>query len=409
VTIFKSFTIFFFLILSIISCKKQISSPTTTITNYNVIVSNGYGSGSFKVGDSVHIWARNCLANETFNNWTIDSSILNGRNEWHSWFIMPEKNVNLTANIKTVNYQMIYEKIKGKSVLKNVYYFFPTSHKGIVYLFHGSNGSASNWTKNYENTALIKDLISEGLAIVITEAEEVSLNTDTNGDGSLRWNTSNLDSSNNVDFANIKAISDTFYNRKFTNRTIPRYCVGQSNGGSASIAVASYFKMKASVAYCASGGATSSTLNTTNTPIKFCLQQWDNNSVMGLQGNANAISNSDALKSRGVCTGYNINISSPIYPSRFSRNLLISETTSTLIFNELKTNNLLTDKNLLKGYAQNVWDAAKLTPQKFPTIATLTTDQLAVVDEQLSCTTADHQFYSDANKKTIQFLIMQCQ
>jgi hypothetical protein len=130
---------------------------------------------------------------------------------------------------------------------------------------------------------------------------------------------------------------------------------------------------------------------------------------MGQQGNANAISNSDALKSRGVCTGYNINISSPIYPSRFSRNVLISETTSTLIFNELKTNNLLTDKNLLKGYAQNVWDAVKLTPQKFPTIATLTTDQLAVVDEQLSCTTADHQFYSDANKKMIQFLIMQCQ
>ena len=405
----KKIAFYFFLLATIISCKKQMSSPTTTITNYNVIVSNGYGSGSFKFGDTVHVWARNCLANETFNNWTIDSSILNGRNEWHSWFIMPEKNVNLTANIKTVNYQMIYEKIKGKSVLKNVYYFFPTSHKGIVYLFHGSNGSASNWTKNHENTALIKDLISEGLAVVITEAEEVSLNTDTNGDGSLRWNTSNLDSSNNVDFANIKAISDTFYNRKFTNRTIPRYCVGQSNGGSASIAVASYFKMKACVAYCASGGATSSTLNTTNTPIKFCLQQWDNNSVMGQQGNANAISNSDALKSRGVCTGYNINISSPIYPSRFSRNLLITETTSTLIFNELKTNNLLTDKNLLKGYAQNVWDAVKLTPQKFPIIATLTTDQLAVVDEQLSCTTADHQFYSDANKKTIQFLQMQCQ
>jgi hypothetical protein len=167
--------------------------------------------------------------------------------------------------------------------------------------------------------------------------------------------------------------------------------------------------MKACVAYCASGGATSSLINTTNTPIKFCLQQWDNNSVMGQQGNANALSNSDALKLRGVCSMFNINKSSPIYPSRFSRNVLISENVSSLIFNELKTNNFLTDKNLLKGYAQNVWDAVKLTPQKFPTIATLTKEQLPVVDEQLSCTSADHQFYSDVNKKTIQFLLIQCQ
>ena len=401
---------FCFLLTSVlISCNKHTSSPNTTITNYNVTILNGYGSGMYKVGDSVHVWAKNCLANETFNNWTIDSSILNGLNEWHSWFIMPAKNVNLTANIKTINYQLNYEKIKGKSVLKNVYYFFPSGHKGIVYLFHGSNGSASNWTKNYENTALIKDLISEGLAVVFTEAEEVSLNNDSNGDGSLRWNTSTLDSSSNLDFANIKAISDTFYNRGYSNRSIPRYCIGQSNGGSASIAVASFFKMKACVAYCASGGATSSIINTTNTPIKFCLQQWDNNSVMGQQGNANAISNSDALKLRGVCSVFNINRSSPVYPSRFSRNVLISENVSSLIFNELKSNNLLTDKNLLKGYAQNVWDAVKLTPQKFPTIAALNSDQIAVIDEQLSSTSADHQFYSDANKKTIHFLLNQCQ
>jgi hypothetical protein len=232
----------FLLTFELISCNKHQSSPNTTITNYNVSILNGYGSGIYKVGDSVHIWSRNCLANETFNNWTIDSSILNGKNEWHSWFIMPAKNINLTANIKTINYQLNYEKIKGKSVLKNVYYFFPNNHKGIVYLFHGSNGSASNWAKNYENTALIKDLVSEGLAVVFTEAEEVSLNNDVNGDGSLRWNTSTLDSLTNVDFANIKAISDTFYNRGYSNRTIPRYCIGQSNGGSASIAISSFFK-----------------------------------------------------------------------------------------------------------------------------------------------------------------------
>ena len=405
----KKATCILWMMLLGICCKKQTNTIDPLPINYTVSVTNGYGTGTYKVGDSVHVWARNCSTTETFTNWTNDSALLKGKNEWHSWFIMPAQNINLTANIKTVSYQLIYEKIKGKSVLKNVYYYFPANSKGLVYLFHGSNGSASNWTKNYENTAILKDLVAENFAVIITEAEEVTLNNDTNGDGSLRWNTSTLDSSTNLDFANIKAISDTFYNRGYSNRTIPRYCIGQSNGGSAAIAVGSFFKMKAIVAYCASGGATSSLLNTTNTPIKFCLQQWDNNSVMGQQGNTNAIGNSSGLLARGVCSGYDVNVSSPVYPNRFSRNILISDNLSTSIFNELKTNNLLTEKNFLKGYAQNLWDAVKANPSKYPVVATLSADQMAIVDEQLSCTSADHQFYSDLNKKTIRFLLLPCQ
>ncbi len=393
------------------SCKTKSEDiiPAPVADSFRVSVSNGYGAANFKAGDTVHIWSRATATNETFDYWSGDSSILNGKNEWHSWFIMPSKNINLTANFKIFIATVQYEKIKGKTNLKNVYYVFPQNHKGIVYLFHGSNGSANYWTKNCENNALIKDLAAAGFAVIVTEAEEVTLNFDTNGDGSLRWNSSTLDSVSNIDFANLKAITDTFYTRGYTNRSASRYCIGQSNGGSCSIAFGSYFKLKASVAYCASGGATTGVLTTTTTPLLFSLARWDNNSVMGQSGNTNAVANAQSLYNRGVCSYSNLNLSSPVYSMRFARNSLISTTLSTQIFNELKNNNLLSPTNYLKGYASTVWTAVSASSQKFPVLSSLTTDQVAVVDEQLSCTSSDHQFFSDYNKAAIKFLSNPCQ
>lgn len=322
---------------------------------------------------------------------------------------MPASNLQFTANFKAVNATLTYEKIRGKNNLKDVYYVFPTNHKGIVYLFHGANGSTSSWTSNQENKNLIKDLIADGYAVVITESEEETLNTDINGDGSLRWDASTLDSNLNVDFANLKAITDTFYNRGYTYRGINRYCLGQSNGGSFSISFGYYFNLKASIAYCSSGGATGGAVNNTTTPTMFCLQGADNNSTMGLSGNANAISNSQSISSRGICSKYRTNNSSPLYDQRFARNAIISSTLSTQIFNEIKNNNFLNTKNYFNGYIQSLWNAVAATPQNFPVISGLSTSQKNVVEEQIRCVTADHQFYSEYNKAAIQFFNYQCQ
>lgn len=322
---------------------------------------------------------------------------------------MPASNLQFTANFKTVNSTLTYEKIRGKNNLKDVYYVFPANHKGIVYLFHGSNGSTSSWTSNQENKNLIKDLIANGFAVIITESEEETLNTDINGDGSLRWDASTLDSNLNVDFANLKSITDTFYNRGYSNRSINRYCLGQSNGGSFSISFGYFFNLKAAVAYCSSGGATGGAVNITTTPIMFCLAGADNNTTMGLTGNANAISNSQSISSRGVCSKYHTNNPSPLYDQRFARNSIISSTLSTQIFNEIKNNNFLNTKNYFIGYIQSLWNAVAATPLNFPVISALSTSQKNVVEEQIRCVTADHQFYSEYNKSAIQFFNYQCQ
>jgi hypothetical protein len=129
---------------------------------------------------------------------------------------------------------------------------------------------------------------------------------------------------------------------------------------------------------------------------------------MGQTGNANAISNSLSLNARGICSKYNVNQPSPLYPERFSRTGVISSILSNQVFNEIKANNLLSSKNYMKGYAQSLWDAITANPQNFPVSAALTSVQKNIVDEQLNCIASDHQFYSDANKATIQFLKTQC-
>ena len=219
-----------------------------------------------------------------------------------------------------------------------------------------------------------------------------------------------MDSLTNIDFSNIKAITDTFYSRGYSNRSIPRFTIGQSNGGSFSISFGSYFKVKAIVAYCSSGGGTSSVaVNTSITPILFCLQGADNNSIMGQQGNANAITNSLSLNARSICSKYYINSPSPLYEYRFARNSIISYTLSSQIFNEIKNNHLLNSKNFFLGYADNLWNSVTTSSSNFPVINSLSTIQKNVVDEQISSITADHQFYSDHNKATILFLNSQCQ
>ncbi len=396
---------FYWLMIASSCTPTTVNNPLANSGPFTVTVNNGYGSATYTKGDTVHIWSRECSISETFTRWTGDTTSFAGKNEWHTWFIMPAQNVIVTAGFEAVNYSMKYEKIMGKNLNKNVYYNLSPSNKGVVYLFHGAGGSASYWVDNYEPIALIKDLLANGFGVIATEAEEVTLQS---GGSTPRWNTTTLDSNTNMDFANLIAITDTFCNRGLTKHSIPQYSIGQSNGGSASIAVSSYFGFKAGVAYCAAGGAAGTSLSTTKTPILFCLEQLDNNSLMGQAGDANAITNSALLKNKGICSAYFTNIPSPLYPERFARNNVISVALSKQIFTEIKNNQLLDAKNHFSGYYTRLSDAMKATPQNFPITSGLTLSQQNVVYEQLNCVTTAHQFFSDHNINTIKFLNNPC-
>ena len=397
--------------LCFISCKKSSSDtpvPIVTTDSFTVTVNNGYGAGKYKIGDTVHIFSTAYTDAQAFDKWTSsDVSLLNAFEEWHTWFIMPAKDVAFTGSVKSITpVTLQYEMIRGRDRMKPVYYYFPAGHKGFVYLLHGSGGSAVNVATSYEFKQLYKDLVNDNFGIIITEAEEATTGVDANGDGSLRWSYSPFDSVTNVDYANIKIITDTFYNRGITSRTKLRYSVGMSNGGAFSASLSSLFKYTAGISYCAPSGTP--VAQTSTTPFQFCMARFDNNPNVGAQGNADALSNSNTFTGRGICSKYFIKEHSPLYPERFARRGDITIAQSTAVFNELKSKGYLTNKNYFIGYSDAFVTTFQSNPTAFPQLNSLNLLQKAFVMEQIDLAVSDHQMYSDFNRATLRFLNKQC-
>ena len=397
-------------------CSKS-SSTTTPVTppppviidSATVTVVNGYGSGKYKVGDTVHIFSNAYTDNQLFDTWSsADLSLLNAPLEWHTWFIAPAKNVTLTGSLKTcASFTLQLEQIRGRDRLKPVYYYFPAGHKGFVFLLHGTGGNAQSVVNNYELRQLCKDLINDNFGVIITESEESTTGVDANGDGKIRWATTPIDTINNVDYANIRIITDTFYNRGVTNRSKLRYSAGMSNGGNFSAYLSSIYKYKAGISYCApSGGLVA---QTSTTPFQFCMARFDNNENVGPQGNADALTNSQTLTSRSICSKYFIKEHSPLYPERFARRGDITIAKSTTVFNEMKAKGYLTNKNYFIGYSDAFMTAYQAAPSSFPEFNSLTILQKLFVTEQIDLAVSDHQMYSDYNRATLKFLTTQCQ
>ncbi len=393
-----------------ISCKKESSSnnPPSPVDSAVVTVANGYGSGKYKVGDTVHIFSLAYADNQLFDTWSgPDLSFMNGKDEWHTWFIMPAKNVSVTGSIKNITpVTLTFEMIRGRDRLKPVYYYFPPGHKGFVLLLHGTGGNAQHFVNSYEYRQLIKDLVTDQFGVIVTEAEESTLNTDLNGDGKIRWNNIPWDSVTNIDFANLKIITDTFYNRGVTNRAKFRYSAGMSNGGNFSASLSYMFSYKAGISYCAPAGNPVASVSAI--PFQFCMARFDNNENVGPAGNANALANSQTLISRGICSKYYMHEHSPLYPERFARKGDIPVAKSAAIFNELKNKNYLDSKNYFIGFSDALVAAYQANPALFPELNSLTVLQKLTVIEQIDLAVADHQMYSDYNRATLQFLNTQC-
>ena len=396
-------------ILSFIACNKSSTgtlTPIVTVDSFTVSVNNGYGTGKYKIGDTVDIFSIAYGDNQQFDKWSGDVSLLNAFEEWHSWFIMPNRNVSFTGSLRTITpVNLNFEMIRGRDRMKPVYSYFPAGHKGFVYLLHGTGGTAQNTATSYEFKQLIKDLVTDNFGIIITECEEATTGVDANADGKLRWLVSPADSVTNIDYANIKILTDTFYNRGVTNRSKLRYCAGMSNGGNYSAYLSAYYKHKAGVSYCAQAGAVALI---TTTPLQFCMARYDNNENVGATGNAAALSNSQTISSRGGCSKYFIKEHAPLYAERFARRGDISIAKSAAVFNELKSKGYLTNKNYFIGFSDALVTAYQANPAAFPEINSLTPLQKLFVVEQIDLSVSDHQMYSDYNRATLKFFNTQC-
>jgi hypothetical protein len=392
------------------SCRKGKTTepPLSSVDSFTVTVHNGYGSGRYKAGDTVHIFSDNYADDQLFDQWSGDASMLNAADEWHTWFIMPDRSVTFTGNIKTIRaFTLEFSQIEGRDRRKPVYYYFPTHAKGIVYLLHGTGGNAAHLVKDYEWQQLIKTLVDGSYAVIITEAEEATLGVDTNGDGKLRWALLPYDTVANVDYANIRILTDTFYHRGLLSLALQKYAIGMSDGGFFSAALSSIYHFQAGINYCSQGSAY--IMQHTLSPVQFCMARFDSNPQVGQQGNTDALTNANALNARGVCSKFLIKERCPLYPARFARSGIISSGLSEAIFNEMKSKGFIDASNYFMGYATDFTQASQSSPASFPVFNSLAANQKIFVSAQISLSVSDHRMYSDYDHASLQFLNDPCQ
>ncbi len=117
---------------------------------------------------------------------------------------------------------------EGFPVISNV----PQNPRGIVFLFHGTGGSA-NFATKVETVDMLNHLVADGYGFVSTE----STNRTTK-----QWNTQNLSLTSNADLARLSRLYASFVSTGQITSQTPIYAIGMSDGAGFASTFAQAFK-----------------------------------------------------------------------------------------------------------------------------------------------------------------------
>ena len=379
---------------------------------YNLTVQNGYAEiNQALAGDTIHIWAEEWGAARTFNGWSGDTAFLERPGEWHTRIIMPAHDVTVKSNTRVLptgaNPYFSFEQIKGKNILKPVYYYFPAAAapKAVVWLWHGTGGSAKNWVwKDFEMVQYCKYLIANGLAVIVTESDESTLNTDLDGDGNLRYDYS-PDSVDNYDVANVRAIRDTFIHRGKMSWETAQAAAGFSAGGAFSVTLASFLGWSAAITYNNPG---SGYVQYTKTPVLFSMALRDMHPDVGPAGNQQAYDNYQYLLGKGQCAQFFMLRPSPTYAERFKRLPGVTTTQAYALHNELVANGCFGLGSYLVKSPNEIENMVLNNPQNWPNIVALSDTLRGWVKDELAVMWSSHHFHHEYMAADVKFILEQC-
>ncbi len=377
---------------------------------FNLIVNNGIGSNVYNEGDTVHIWSDAIFGDSVFVDWTgSGESYLTNSDEWHTTLIIPV-NMNIGSIIINANYDVIpfstqidstsyllFGENNGiqSNVMKKTFYAAPPSPKGVVFLFHGTGGNGVSFFVKYERLNLVKDLVFDEFAVFTLDANEVSMG-DQNGDGNIRWDTSNAwlaNANNNIDILNIQTLKDSVINDFSLPANIPCFTLGMSAGAVFSDICASALNFNASAHITANGRILTYT-RPDIVPVIWIMSDNDHNESADY---VVAFNNYLTMSTTQIAEWHLLK-RSPLYSKRLLRSLNnISETQSDSVFQRLLTNGFLDEDNFL-----SVLDIS-LIPINLLDDLDFSLNQKLDINRQLLIVNADHVLHSDYDKNIIRF------
>ncbi len=371
---------------------------------------NGYGQGTYAKGDTIHIWAKQ-IDGSVFTHWSGDIQYLESPNEYHSRVIMPAKNIAVTANYATLSaaMDMTVMNIKGAERSKKLYTYFPADKnkiKGVVWFLHGTNGNPASMISDPDARQMMNLLMVQGYAVIAYYSEESEYDLDFNNDGEYRY-TYGVDSTL-LDIANVRAIRDTLIKRNLIHVNTSHAAIGWSAGGAFTEYIANSLQWKAAINHTSSGNSALSLSPKAIVPYLVSINENDFNDGAGPIGNQEARVHVQNYKNRGACAILHEQKKAPLYPERFDRSPLISEQLSKAIFEEIRINNGLDEKNYLRRLVNELKDAVLANPGKYPLIVGLSIAQREAVERQIQVTNAEHSLKADINALSLQLIEKAC-
>jgi len=370
-------------VLLLAACTKNSSTttPQPAPTTATVQVTNGYGSGTATIGDSVFVWSNPPAAGTVFDKWTGDVNGLKYPNEWKSKVKVPANGLTLTATYKTtVAFGFVAETINGGQV----YYYAPANYKGVILPFHGASGNASGWIgTNVENENFVRYAVANGYAVVIAESQDRT---------NKRWSNA---ATNNPDITAINAVLANLKQRGILTNQTNLFGVGMSQGSGFCSLITALNGYKAGALYCVP--SISAVFDQSTVPILWNISR--NDVTEEPTRLTDSYANFKKLAGRGIRAEFYVNEPSPVYPERFTFIPGVDVSTSNQIYTDLKN-----------GGQLDATDYVKTNPRQSDAWKTVLSAAIAGnkalvgnIEDQLFVCYTEHKFHKDANARTIAF------
>lgn len=381
------------------------SSAEAALPRSTVTVTGGFGSGRYTVGARVHVFADLDPFTQRLTGWRGSTS-----HEWHLELDMTRAPLTLSPIVESHPLNISRETFTGSTRrVKDVNLALAPGARGVLLMLHGTGGSAA-FADQIEAHALMIEAHARGLTVIVPEAEE-AVAGDLDGNGKRRWDPDLLPG--NVDLANLDRLLADLEARGRIPACGPRYVIGMSNGGVMAIALGAVAADRALAArfpelvfdgatsYCAPGSALAAA--TTRTPSAWRMCENDTNESVGEGGAEEAESYASILRARGVPSEVTVHAASPLYDQRFER-IGLDAATSAAIAGELRAAGFVDARDFFVVTTDEMLAEVQAEPTAFPRLMSITDRQRKDVANQLNVMTADHDMYSDANARTLDFL-----
>lgn len=357
----------------------QIILSLTLSAQSLVRIQNGSGDGKFRGQRVTHIWADPYPSGQVFDRWTGDAAFVKNADEWHTTVKTGVKTINLTATYKPAPaWTPSALEAVGTSEMR---YYFPPNATAVIFHFHGSGGSANGLFQSFEQTIFAREAVAEGYAVVaLSSVDRVN----------RQWNPSNQLNSN-PDMQNVQTAINTFIQRGLMTASTPVFASGVSNGGGFAPRVSAALNFRGTAIYIASG--TVNVMSATTVPTIWCLMQ--NDQTIGASGIQQARDNYANLLSRSIRAEFNVNPPSPVYAERFWRIPGLTESDSQTIYNSLKANGILDERDYQRQSPfTSGWQ--NYVPAQY-------NSYLDDILTQLEVCYTEHEFFSDYNRRVLRF------